>query len=234
MHLLITQVDNLTYMKKINLATLQELKAISNILHSVLMIYPEAELLNKFKEQKLAQNWPRLTQSKREVQGLGELYRFLTNWNGTYDELIKLKLDYGSIFYGPETPKATPWGSTYLSPSQLLNDSSTIELKKFYAKHGINIKAESNEPIDHIGLFMAIINFILGKIIENPDIDDYRLVLTDLLEIHLLPWGKRCLKLAVENADTDYYKGFSKLGMEFLDYLTEYFHLQVKIRSIYR
>lgn len=221
-------------MKKINLATLQELKAISNILHSVLMIYPEAELLNKFKEQKLAQNWPRLTKSKREAHGLNELSSFLTNWNDTYDELIKLKLDYGIIFYGPETPKATPWGSTYLSPSQLLNDSSTIELTQFYTQHGINIKAESNEPIDHIGLFMAVLSFLLEKIIENPDVYDYKLVFTELLEIHLLPWSKRCLQLADENADSDYYKGFSKLGLEFFDYLIKAFNLQIKIRSIYR
>lgn len=228
------QVDNLTYMKKINLATLQELKAISNILHSVLMIYPEAELLNQFKEQKLAQNWPRLTQSKREAQGLDQLSRFLQVWSNKNDELIRLQLEYGMVFYGPNTPKATPWGSTYLSPSQLLNDNSTIELTQFYIQHGINIKAESNEPIDHIGLFMAVLSFLLERIIENPDVDDYKLVFTELLEVHLLPWSKRCLQLSDENADSDYYKGFSKLGLEFFDYLIEAFNLQVKVRSIYR
>ncbi|WP_172591571.1 molecular chaperone TorD family protein, partial [Shewanella xiamenensis] len=114
-------------MKRNNLARLNELKAISNIFHSVLMIYPEAELLNQFKEQNLAKDWPRLTNSKRESQALDELSRFLTQWSDNNDALIKLKLDYGTVFYGPNTPKATPWGSTYLSPSQLLNDSSTIE-----------------------------------------------------------------------------------------------------------
>lgn len=221
-------------MKKISIATLQELKAISNILHSVLMVYPEAELINQFKEQNLTQNWPRLTQTRRESQGLDELSKFIKKWNDTYDELINLKLDYGIVFYGPNTPKATPWGSTYLSPSQLLNDCSTIELKKFYAKHGINIKAESNEPIDHIGLFMAVISFLLEKIIENPDVDDYKLIFAELLEVHLLPWGKRCLQLADENAHSDYYKGFSKLGMEFFDHLIKDFNLRVKMRSIYR
>jgi TorA maturation chaperone TorD len=221
-------------MKRNNLATLNELKAISNILHSVLMIYPEAELLNQFKEQNLAKDWPRLTNSKRESQALDELSRFLTQWSDNNDALIKLKLDYGTVFYGPNTPKATPWGSTYLSPSQLLNDSSTIELTQFYIQHGINIKAESNEPIDHIGLFMAVLSFLLERIIENPDVDDYKLVFTELLEVHLLPWSRRCLQLADENADSDYYKGFSKLGLEFFDYLIEVFNLQVKIRSIYR
>lgn len=66
-------------MKRNNLATLNELKAISNIFHSVLMIYPEAELLNQFKEQNLAKDWPRLTNSKRESQALDELSRFLTH-----------------------------------------------------------------------------------------------------------------------------------------------------------
>lgn len=221
-------------MKRNNLATLNELKAISNIFHSVLMIYPEAELLNQFKEQNLAKDWPRLTNSKRESQALDELSRFLTQWSDNNDALIKLKLDYGTVFYGPNTPKATPWGSTYLSPSQLLNDSSTIELKHFYAKHGINVKAESNEPIDHIGLIMAVINFLLGKMIENPSNDDYRLVLTELLETHFLPWGNRCLQLAYENSESDYYKGFSNLGLEFFRYLIKTFNLKVKVINIYR
>ncbi|MGR3972290.1 TorD/DmsD family molecular chaperone [Shewanella sp. 1180_01] len=221
-------------MKKINLETLNELKAISNILHSVLMLYPEAELLNQFKKQNIVKEWPRLTNSKKESQALDELSRFLTQWNDKNDELIKLKLDYGMVFYGPNTPKATPWGSTYLSPSQLLNDSSTIELKQFYVQHGINIKTEVNEPIDHIGLFMAVLSFLLEKIIENPDIDDYKLVFNELLEVHLLPWGKRCLQLASERSSSDYYKGFSGLGLEFFEYLINAFNLQIKIRSIYR
>lgn len=221
-------------MKKNKTVENQELRAIAQIFHSVLMVYPESNLINDFKAQNLAENWPRLTHSQREQQGIDELTYFLDKWDATDENVINLKLEYGRLFYGPETPKATPWGSTYLSPSQLLNDSSTIELKNFYKEHDIRISAESNEPIDHIGLFMAVLAYLLEKMIENPEATKYKSILVELLEKHFLPWADRCLVLAYEHAGSGYYKGFANLGLEFFDYLIQHFNLQVKIKNIYR
>ncbi|MCT8987951.1 TorD/DmsD family molecular chaperone [Shewanella phaeophyticola] len=132
------------------------------------------------------------------------------------------------------TPRAAPWGSAYTSSSQLLNDASTMELKQFYVSHNINIDMKSNEPVDHIGLILAVLAYLLNKLIEKPQSSYYQSTINQLLEQHLLPWAYRCLALAYAHAETDYFKGFAILTREYFFHLEEVFELKTKQMAIYR
>ncbi len=212
---------------------LLNMQAIANILHSVLTVYPEAELIETFKLQDFSANWPRLTNSMDEEEGMNDLVGYLNQWNNEQEALIHLKLDYGKLFFGPGTPVAAPWGSVYLNPTALLNDASTIQLKQFYAKHNIKLEMDSNEPLDHIGLITAVLAFLFGKLIDNAEDSELKAIIVELLAEHLLPWADRCLELAYINAETDYYKGFAALARAYFKFVGAYFNVQPKQLAIY-
>ncbi|MXR69351.1 molecular chaperone TorD [Shewanella sp. JBTF-M18] len=213
---------------------LLDMQAIANVLHSVLTLYPETTLMETFKEQGIAEIWPRLSGTDAEQVGLTEIKAYLDAWNDDEQTIIRLKLDYGNLFYGPGTPIAPPWGSAYLSPSLLLNDASTIRLQQFYRDNNINLTIASNEPVDHIGLIIAVLAFLLGQLSEKPNETLTRKLINTLLAEHLLPWADRCLLLAYEHADTSYFKGFSTLARDFLNYLSVAFDIEPKKLAIYR
>jgi TorA maturation chaperone TorD len=217
-----------------NIEKLQDLQAIANVLHSVLTVYPESDLINTFKQQDIVENWPKLLATDPDNKGLTHLKAYIDQWTDNEEELLKLKLEYGVLFYGPGTPLAAPWGSAYTSSSQLLNDHSTITLKRFYAANNINIDMKMNEPVDHIGLIFAVLSFLLNKAIEAPQNPNIQQKIDELLEQHLLPWAYRCLELAYSHAETDYYRGFSILAREYLLYLEQTFELTPKKVAIYR
>jgi TorA maturation chaperone TorD len=221
-------------MNDMNIEKLQDLQAIANVLHSVLTIYPGSDVLNTFKDQDIVENWPKLLATDTDNKGLTYLKAYLAQWSGDEAELIKLKLDYGMLFYGPGTPLAAPWGSAYTSSSQLLNDYSTVTLKQFYAANDINIDMRTNEPLDHIGLILAVLSFLLTKAIAEPQNPYFQKTINELLEQHLLPWAYRCLELAYSYAETDYYRAFSILAKEYLLYLEQIFDLHPKRIAIYR
>jgi TorA maturation chaperone TorD len=221
-------------MNDMNIEKLQDLQAIANVLHSVLTIYPGSDVLNTFKDQDIVENWPKLLATDTDNKGLTYLKAYLAQWSGDEAELIKLKLDYGMLFYGPGTPLAAPWGSAYTSSSQLLNDFSTVTLKQFYAANDINIDMRTNEPLDHIGLILAVLSFLLTKAIAEPQNPYFQKTINELLEQHLLPWAYRCLELAYSYAETDYYRAFSILAKEYLLYLEQIFDLHPKRIAIYR
>ncbi|MEH6463907.1 MAG: molecular chaperone TorD family protein [Shewanella psychromarinicola] len=217
-----------------NIEKLQDLQAIANVLHSVLTVYPESDLINTFKQQDIVENWPKLLATDPDNKGLTHLKAYIDQWTDNEEELLKLKLEYGVLFYGPGTPLAAPWGSAYTSSSQLLNDHSTITLKRFYAANNINIDMKMNEPVDHIGLIFAVLSFLLNKAIEAPQNPNIQQAIDELLEQHLLPWAYRCLELAYTHAETDYYRGFSILARDYLLYLEQTFELTPKKIAIYR
>jgi TorA maturation chaperone TorD len=217
-----------------NIEKLQDLQAIANVLHSVLTVYPESDLINTFKQQDIVENWPKLLATDPDNKGLTHLKAYIDQWTDNEEELLKLKLEYGVLFYGPGTPLAAPWGSAYTSSSQLLNDHSTITLKRFYAANNINIDMKMNEPVDHIGLIFAVLSFLLNKAAEEPQNSYLQQAINELLEQHLLPWAYRCLELAYSHAETDYYRGFSILAREYLLYLEQTFELTPKKIAIYR
>lgn len=198
--------------------TLLSLQSIANVFHKVLLDLPTAELVEHFKLNDIATQWPRLTQSKRESLALTELEHYLKHWDGSDKQLIALQLDYGQLFNGPGTPVAPPWGSVYQSASALLNEASTLELMRFYQLHGLQIHFERNEPVDHLGLIFAVIAYLLAQLNEDKQ-HDTMAILHTLLDRHVQPWVQQCLELAIAHAQTNYYRSMALLASEYFLYL---------------
>ncbi|WP_028773565.1 TorD/DmsD family molecular chaperone [Shewanella waksmanii] len=189
------------------------LQAIARILHNALLSYPSEALVQTFVDNQLGETWPHLANSEQNQQGRDLLQAFTQQW--TVAQLDELKLDYGQLFFGPGEPTAMPWGSVYLGEQQLLNDDSTVALMAFYKQQQISFELEYNQPLDHIALFYAVLDQLLGQLAQEPDNKAALETMVVLLQQHMLPWSGRCLSLAIEHAETDFYKAIALLAADF-------------------
>lgn len=189
------------------------LQAIARVLHNVLLSYPSEASVQTFVDDQLGETWPELTSSEQNQQGKALLQEFTQQWS--VSQLNELKLDYGQLFFGPGEPTAMPWGSVYLGEQQLLNDDSTVALMAFYKQQQISFELEYNQPLDHIALFYAVLDQLLGQLAQEPDNKTALETMVVLLQQHMLPWSGRCLSLAIEHAETDFYKAIALLAADF-------------------
>ncbi len=211
---------------------LPEYQGIARILHNVLFNDPTPELLQSFIEHDVAQSWPEFSTSAQESNGRELLSNYLNLW--TADKQQALKLDYAQLFYGPGEPNAVPWGSVYLSERQLLNDKSTLALKAFYQQQGISFELDTNQPVDHLGLFFAVLDQMFSLWAQTEDSETIERSCIVLLQQHLLPWSGRCLDLINEHAKTDFYRGIALLTQAYLAQLTQKLNLLPMTVRLYR
>ncbi|RTR36761.1 molecular chaperone TorD [Shewanella canadensis] len=198
--------------------TYLEYQGIARILHNVLFFDPSVDLIGSFIAFKTIESWPEYGLDDNESQTKQLINNYLKHWS--QEQRLSLKLDYGQLFYGPGDPSAAPWGSVYLSEKQLLNGESTLSLMNFYRERGIRFELESNQPIDHLGLFFAVLDPIFGQLAEedNPELVGSCII---LLQQHLLPWSDRCLELMHHHAESDFYRGIALLTKSYLLQLTK-------------
>ncbi|GIU12784.1 molecular chaperone TorD [Shewanella sp. c952] len=211
---------------------LLEYQGIARILHNVLFNDPTPELLQSFIEHDVAQSWPEFSASAQESNGRELLSSYLKLW--TADKQQALKLDYAQLFYGPGEPNAVPWGSVYLSERQLLNDKTTLALKAFYQEQGISFELDTNQPVDHIGLFFAVLDQMFSLWAQTEDSETIERSCIVLLQQHLLPWSGRCLALINEHAKTDFYRAIALLTQAFLDQLIVRLNMLPMTTRLYR
>ncbi|ABV88135.1 molecular chaperone [Shewanella pealeana] len=217
-----------------------EYQGLARILHHCLIRYPEADFIDGLKECDVAGSWPEFSQRQQNSTGRKLLGDFLQQWSSDIDAadsekaLITLKLDYGQLFFGPGEPTAVPQGSVYLCEEQLINDRTTVELMDYYRAHGVELQLDYKQPIDHIGLFFAVLDQTFGRL--QSEIDNQALIrfIQVLLQQHLLPWALRCCELANEHAKTDFYRGIALLTTDFLLQLQQDFQVLALDKRLFR
>ncbi|WP_144211582.1 TorD/DmsD family molecular chaperone [Shewanella donghaensis] len=230
-------MSNSQTVEQISLDKLAEYQAIARILHNVFCLYPETELVEGFKENAVAATWPKFKQTTANQQGRDALNNYLGQWN--VEQMNDLKVDYGQLFYGPGEPIAIPQGSAYLGEAQVHFDASTIALIDFYKQHGVNFSLDMPQPVDHLGLFFAVLDSSFERLInadndEDSDSQSLKQFIQVLLQQHLLPWAGRCLDIALEHAETDFYRGVSLLASDYLAELTDAFNVIPMPRKLFR
>lgn len=210
---------------------MQELQGLARILHNVLFYDPTTDLIESLIEHEVIESWPTFSDSRAEVDAKAQIQAYLHAWSD--EKTLALKLDYGQLFYGPGEPSAVPWGSVYLSEKQLLNGESTQALMAFYQQQGVSFELDSNQPVDHLGLFFAVLDQMLGQLAieENEALRD---TLTILLQQHLLPWSERCLSLMNQYAETHFYKGFATLTQAYLEEVCRVLQIVPMPTQLYR
>ncbi|MCK8044271.1 molecular chaperone TorD family protein [Shewanella sp. 1CM18E] len=217
-----------------------EYQGLARILHHCLIRYPEADFIQGLKECDVAGSWPKFGSREQNSTGRRLLGDFLEQWSTDVEAaefekaVITLKLDYGQLFFGPGEPTAVPHGSVYLCEEQLINDRTTVELMDFYRAHGVELQLDYKQPMDHIGLFFAVLDQTFGRFQTETDNQALLRFTQVLLQQHLLPWAFRCCELAVEHARTDFYRGIALLTSDFLAQLQQDFQIVALDKRLYR
>ena len=161
--------------------------------------------------------------------------------------------DYAQLFIGPDTLKAAPWASVYLTEDQTLCGQPTQAVKAFYREHGLEIDTGTHEPEDHLGLmfaFMAdrlarMVHALDGNSLDDNSLDDNTLnnsasidadmtCLQTFLSEYVLTWAPRFLEVMHDNASTDVYRGISLLTKGSLEQLAALTEAEYRIIRLYR
>ncbi|GGI87264.1 molecular chaperone TorD [Shewanella gelidii] len=210
---------------------LEEYQGLACILHNVLFFDPNESLINGFIQHDVISSWPDFSGTKSEQEAKDRVQRYLEAW--APEQLLSLKLDYAQLFYGPGEPKAAPWGSVYLSERQLLNGESTQALMQFYQDRQVTFELDSNQPVDHLGLYFAVLDQIFAQL-QQDNSEALRQNAILLLQQHLLPWSGRCLEFMYEYAQTDFYKGIAILTQNYLDEISKVLNVVPLTKQLFR
>ncbi len=132
-----------------------------------------------------------------------------------------LAADFDALFVGPGRMHACPYESVYRSLEGLTFEAETMQVRRFYAQHGLQAPALNREPDDHIGLEVAFVGQLSLAALNALEDDEperatgfvrsARLFVSQ----HLGVWGPDFCTRVIDNAQTSFYKavGYLLLGL---------------------
>ena len=144
----------------------------------------------------------------------------LRHWGGlpgavNESSIQDLNVDSTRLFYGPGRVLAPLWESVHFTEERLVFQESTLDVRRWYQRFGLEPENLHKEPDDHIALEMAFIAHLasLGvQALEIGDQDGCEELLQaqrEFASLHLLRWAPLWCQQVIENAQTDFYRGIA-------------------------
>lgn len=175
-----------------------------------------SKLIALFRTSEWLTEWP-LTMHYN-CQKIDQLFQ------GQANQSESLKEAYERLFIGPKALPAPPWGSVYLDKENVLFGISTLELRAWLRNNQVNIELSASEPEDHVGLLFLLTAWVIQN---KPEL------LSDLLEIHFLPWVYRYLEKVQLEGGSAFYEATALLATETLKYLQKEVQLTPVNKALY-
>ena len=204
------------------------------LLGKVFYDYPEKAWLQSLIESDVFSEVPFAGDQPDVVAALGDLQAW-TNENraGISDEAFEaLRIDYTRLFIGPGTVLTPPWESVYFSEERLTFQESTLHVRDWYRRFGLEMIKLHNEPDDHIGLELEFLAHLakLG-VAESEGSSQPPLELLDaqrgFLTEHVLTWAPDwCRRVQVE-ARSKFYRGIALMTRGALGHTAELLQLKI-------
>lgn len=148
-------------------------------------------------------------------------------------EFEKIKRDHFYLFLGVGKPLAPVWESVYFSESRLLFQEQTLEVRKWYARYGLEVERVGHEPDDHIGLelsFVAHLATLAALALEKnnqAEAEELLQAQRDFLSHHLLRWAMDWAELVQKHASTNFYRGLAHMTLGGLQAAAEVLNVAV-------
>lgn len=142
--------------------------------------------------------------------------------NGIDDDMV---WEYRRLFVGPGKKPAPPWGSVYTDRECVMFGESTLALRQWMRKQGIDQLGGGSEPEDHIGTMLLLMSWIAD---HRPE------VLEEYLCDHLLTWAGHFLKELQKASVHPFYQGLALLTRGSLEGLQKALGLQIAYPHFYR
>lgn len=128
-----------------------------------------------------------------------------------------LMADFDALFVGPGRMHACPYESVYRSLEGLTFEAETMQVRRFYADHGLQAPAFNREPDDHVGLEVAFIGQLCLAALTAMEDDDPGRAARDMssarlfVSHHLGVWGPDFCTRVIEHAHTSFYRAVGHL-----------------------
>ena len=132
--------------------------------------------------------------------------------------LAALDADFNRLFVGPGPLLAPPWESAQRGVDRLLFGPSTLEVRAWYARFGLEAPNRGREPDDHLGLELGFLAHLCERgqalVAKDPAALAERLRALDaFLDQHVLAWAPGFLEQILGAARTEYYRGLANLTL---------------------
>lgn len=136
----------------------------------------------------------------------------------------ELRLDFKRLFIGPGPMLAPPWESVYRNEDHLIFDRHTLEVREFYARHGMQFVRLNQAPEDSIAIELEFMKVLTERVIEarqTGDPEAERILLEEQLAFlnkHLLIWTPDFITMTRTRAATAFYAGLASVLRGFLSW----------------
>jgi TorA maturation chaperone TorD len=126
-----------------------------------------------------------------------------------------LQADWTRLFAGGGLAPIAPWESVYYTEERVLFGESTLDVRAWYRRFGLELANLHHEPDDHIGLellFIAHLAHMALAALEEGDEGALARALQgqrDFARQHLFVWAPTWCEQMVRLAHTDYYRGLA-------------------------
>ncbi|WP_298439474.1 molecular chaperone TorD family protein [uncultured Ferrimonas sp.] len=180
--------------------------AACGVLHNLYFHRPNAEFVGQFSDGQMLAAWPQFGDDAAHQAAISAIQSALAS-----TDVDGLERDYYRLFIGPGKMLAYPWGSVYTDRENLLFADSCQAFNRFCQRWQVQVSLDQHQPLDHIGIMLGI----LGQLLSN----DQQAAVDELLTEHLMPWAPRMLSCVIEQADSNYYRGFAQLTAQLLQRL---------------
>lgn len=191
---------------------LDQMAAASTFLsHALLRRDSASSMVNELASSDLASSWPLQGDAHRTGAVLLEA---AVNEPAVSDELTE---DFDALFVGPGRIHACPYESVYRSLEGLTFEAETMQVRRFYADHGLQAPAFNREPDDHIGLEVAFVGQLCLAALNAMEDDEperaHQFVSSARLFVaqHLGIWGPDFCTRVIDNATTAFYASVGHL-----------------------
>jgi len=170
---------------------------------------------------------------------LARAQEILDQWAGqfqgglTSEAFELIERDHLYLFIGVARPKAPVWESTYLSRERLIFQEQTVQVRRWYARYGLQFERLNNEPDDHIGVELSFVAHLASLALEalaegdKERLNELLQSQRDFLSEHLLRWAPAWVNLVLEHACSDFYRGLALLTQGVLQAAAQELQIEV-------
>jgi TorA maturation chaperone TorD len=189
-----------------------------NLLGKLLYSLPDRDWLQSlytnevFAEAPFAMNQPDVAEGLALISQWGQVP------GGISAAMIQdLNVDNTRLFVGLGRVLAPLWESVYYSEERLVFQESTLDVRRWYLRFGLEPENLHKEPDDHIALEMAFIAHLASLGVNALDIGDReqceKLVQAqhEFASAHLLRWAPLWCQHVIEHTRTDFYRGLAQV-----------------------
>jgi len=199
------------------------------LLARVLLSIPERDWLDPLIKDDVFSETPFGADQADMQQGQIEL----VEWSGKHrdgiseDDLKDVKVDYTRLFTGMRNLPVVPWESVYFSEERMVFQESTLNVRSWYRRYGLESVDLYKEPDDHIGLEISFVGHLAGlalSALKQGNADEFERILNgqrDFLSQHLILWGPLWCSQMGKYAQTPFYRGIAYLTRGMLVELAE-------------